>query len=181
MAKKSKSRSRKSSKRSSRNNRGLATAAEGFVKKGYSVGQQLGDIEIGIEVWIGKISIVVCSIIFILVLLSLIYQIINVIYQKITGKGLCDIFNICSTPHNLIDKSKITSTSGSGSNAVTEIINYDKPNKAFILIGFTLLCLLIVGFAIFGIYFSLKINKIGQKSTAYRAVKGVQFVGHLFK
>ena len=138
MAKKSRSRSKKSTKR-----RGLVTAAEGFAKKGYSVGQQLGDVEIELELWTGKIGIVLCSIIFIAVFLSLIYQIINAIYQTITGKGLCDIFNICSTPHNLIDKSKITSTSGSGANEVSELINYDKPNKSFVLIGFTLLCLLI--------------------------------------
>ena len=177
MAKKSKSSSRKSRK-SSRKRRGLVTAVEGLAKKGYNVGQQLGDIEIGIEVWTGKISIVICSIVFIVVLLSLIYQIINVIYQKITGKGLCDIFNICSSPHNLINKSKITSISGSEDN---DIINYDKPNKAFVLIGYTLLCLLFVGLAILGTYFGLQINRVGKKSTAYRAVKGVEFIGNLFK
>lgn len=175
MAKKSRSRSKKSTKR-----RGLVTAAEGFAKKGYSVGQQLGDVEIELELWTGKIGIVLCSIIFIAVFLSLIYQIINAIYQTITGKGLCDIFNICSTPHNLIDKSKITSTSGSGANEVSELINYDKPNKSFVLIGFTLLCLLIVGCSIFLIYSNLRINKIAKNSSAYRAVKGVQFVANIF-
>lgn len=179
MVKKSKSRSRKSSRKSTRR-RGLVTAAEGLAKKGYSVGQQLGDVEIELEVWSGRIGIVLCSIIFVLVVLSLIYQIINVIYQKITGKGLCDIFNICSTPHNLIDKSHITSTSGSGANEFDEIMNYDEPNKAFVLIGYTLLCLLIVGCIVFLIYSNLRINKLARNSTAYRAAKGVQFVAHLF-
>ena len=76
-------------------NRGLLTAAEGAVAKGYSVGKNLGDVEITMEQIYNKIGIVICSIILIVVIVSVLYQIVNVIYRSITGKSLCDLMGMC--------------------------------------------------------------------------------------
>jgi len=189
-------------------NRGLLTAAEGAVAKGYSVGKNLGDVEITMEQIYNKIGIVICSIILIVVIVSVLYQIVNVIYRSITGKSLCDLMGMCSkeAPHNLFYLTPITiksrvikcdNASGEPSLEVCrsnyELRESDGCNHCefgqvdmndlrgnVIQMFITICCMIIVILIITSLFASHRINDIGRHNSAYRAAKGAQFVGNMY-
>lgn len=211
---KSKSKSKVKSKSKSKSkvahkskNRGLLTAAEGVAAKGYSIGKDLGDVEITMEQIKNKIGIVICTIFLIVVGISTIYQIVNVIYRSITGKSLCDLLNICSkdSPHNLFHLNPITNRSQviecrdtPGKESASKCMEspvlrdqnkcdckYDEVDlndlRGNVIQMFMTICSLIIIILIITSFFtSHRINEMAKHNSAYRAAKGAQFVGNMY-
>ena len=170
-----------SKKKGTSKKRGLLTAAEGAAKKGYSAAGHLGDVEIAMEQIQNKFMLVLCSIIFFCLLLSVIYQIINIIKISITGVSICDTFDICfgSKPDRNNKKSGYFMNIEKDETDGTKTELNDQHGNFIILSTFIILTIAVI-LILSATYSSHRINEVAKYDSAYRAVKGAQLVGNIY-
>jgi hypothetical protein len=162
--------------------RGFATAVQGAANKGYNVAGYLGDAEIAVEQIQNKFTLVLCSVILFCLVLSIIYQIINIIKILITGVSLCDTFDICDEkpdPANNKSGYLINMTSSEKNPDGSEKNLNDQHGNIIVLFIFFLAIIMSI-LALSAAYSSHRLNDVAKHNSAYRAIKGAQLVGNVY-
>ena len=166
----------KSKTKSMPRRRGLLTAVENVGARGYRAGQQLGDVEIEMERWTYYIGLVFSLLIFVGLIVSIIYQISDMIYYKaksghIFGKELIDKQSI-----RVNEKTGETVRDKDGNPIIS-----DWNNSPWWVLGATILCLICLLFMMASNWTNNKLNQHARHNSAYRAAKGAQFIGNIVR